>query len=148
MEDILLDEVYIYWLDRTMKSLKQQSQIILNNHGFNVTVDQWVILKKIHDVAGSSQVAIAESTYKNPASITRIIDSLVKKDLAERRPSPNDRRRYGIFLTEQGQKLYQAMLPVILELRKHARQDVTDEELMTLKQILDKIYNRSEYLVE
>ena len=147
MDDIKLEEVYAFWLDRTIKRMRQYSQMIFDKHGFKLTVDQWVILKRIADDEGCSQKEIAAKTYKDPASITRIIDALSKKGLVERRPQPNDRRRYDIFLTDKGQDLYHEMIDVVIELRKVPLKNISTEELQQLQSILNRMYNSFDELI-
>ena len=144
MKDIKLEEVYLFWLDRTIKRIRQHTLQVFEQKGFKLTIDQWVILKRIADDEGCSQKEIAEKTYKDPASITRIIDALSKKDLVERRPQPTDRRRYDMYLTKKGKELYSQMIDVVIELRKQPLKNVSETELQTFKTILDKMYNSFE----
>ena len=54
---------------------------------------------------GNSQQEIAEKTYRDKVSITKIIDNLEKHELVFRVVDENDRRVKRIFLTKKGKAL-------------------------------------------
>lgn len=147
MKDIKLEEVYVFWLDKTIKRIRQYTQQVFEQKGFKLTIDQWVILKRIADDEGCSQKEIAEKTYKDPASITRIIDALSKKGLVERRPQPTDRRRYDMYLTSEGNALYHQMIDSVIEIRKKPLENISESELQQLKSILDRMYDSFDELM-
>jgi len=84
---------------------------------------------------------LAEKTFKDAPTVTRIIDLLCKKELTERRSDPNDRRRFKIYLTPIGQAKIKQVLPVVLDLRKQGIKGLSREEYDTLIRILDTIFN-------
>lgn len=59
---------------------------------------------------GLPQQALADATYRDKPSTTRIIDNLEKEGMVKRIPSPTDRRSNLINLTSLGKELE---LPVI-----------------------------------
>ena len=135
-----LEEVIYFLLDRTIRRAKQFSQKEFAQRDFGVTVDQWVILKRISESNGVSQVDISESTYKDPAAITRIIDFLVKENLVERRMNEDDRRKFDVNLTSKGKTTVDKILPVVIEIRKAGLQGIEQKELENLKTTLNKIH--------
>lgn len=140
MKDPKLEEVYFYVIERTMRTAKQLSNKLFSANGFPITVDQWVILKRIHDDEGLSQAEISEHTFKDPAAITRIVDQLQKKGMAERVQDPNDRRRFNLILTTLGQKTYSEILPEVQRQRALGVEGISTEELEAMKLTLNKIY--------
>ena len=48
-------------------------------NGIDLTVDQWLVLKKISDADGLTQIELAEAVFKDRASIKRILDLLLAK---------------------------------------------------------------------
>ncbi len=135
-----LEEVIYFLLDRTIRRAKQYSQKEFVQRDFGLTVDQWVILKRISESNGVSQVEISESTYKDPAAITRIIDFLVKENLVERRMNAEDRRKFNVYLTPKGKTTVDKVLPIVVEIRKTGIRDIEQNELENLKNTLNKIY--------
>ena len=52
-----------------------------------------------------SQRELIERTGGDKSSMVRIVDELERRDLAERRPAPGDRRAYAVRLTPAGWEL-------------------------------------------
>ena len=134
-----LENVFFYILEKTIKSYRQFAQRNLNEINEDITIDQWLVLKTIDDNPNITQREIAESVFKDHASITRIIDLLVKKGFLERSFNPSDRRRYGLALTSLGKITQEQSIPVIVQNRKKALKGLSPEEIETLRNLLQKI---------
>jgi DNA-binding MarR family transcriptional regulator len=135
-----LDEVIYFLCERMMRRAREYSKTAFAAQGFDVSIDQWVILKRISEEQGISQVDLANATYKDPASVTRILDILEKKGLSERRVDENSRRAYKIYLTTEGGQLVDKMLPLVQSLRTKGVENLTAEEIETTKSVLKKMY--------
>ena len=135
-----LEEVIYFFIERTLKRLKQYSMMEFQKHGFELTIDQWIVLKRIGEYEGINQIDLAESTYKDPASITRILDALIKKGLVEKRTNENDRRRFDLLLTQAGKDLHDEMIEVVVELRKVGIEGMSQEEIKLLEGLLNRIF--------
>ena len=134
-----LSDVYFFWLERALKAFRSKKAQVFKELGVNVTSDQWMVIKRTHEEPGINQIELAQSIYKDPASITRIIDILVTRDLVERKKHPSDRRNYCIYLTADGEKLVERVLPVAIDMRKQGLANISEEEQLQLKNILDRI---------
>ena len=53
---------------------------------------------------------------------------------------PTDRRRYSIFLTKEGKKLQEKLLPTVLAMQEKAINALTKNDLETLQNLLNQIY--------
>ncbi|MGN6149547.1 MAG: MarR family winged helix-turn-helix transcriptional regulator, partial [Rhizomicrobium sp.] len=58
----------------------------------NVSVAEWVVLRLIHGDTTMPASAIAETTGMTRGAISKIIDKLEERGLAERKPLPEDGR--------------------------------------------------------
>src|SRR5687768_6069159 len=94
-----LNDVILFIIDQTSKIARQYSQNEFDLLKIDVTVEQWVLLKIIHENEGLSQTVLAEKSHRDPASITRTLDLLEKKRLILRQPIPENRRQYNLKLT-------------------------------------------------
>jgi DNA-binding MarR family transcriptional regulator len=79
----------------------------------DVTPEQWVVLLRLHQCQGQSQSELGERTVKDKTTVTRILDRLERKGLAERRRDPRDRRAQRIFLTPEGEATLTALMPMV-----------------------------------
>jgi DNA-binding MarR family transcriptional regulator len=141
--DVLLDVEHMtgFLIERSSKRMKQVCQQILKEKGFNITVDQWVLLQELNQNDGQGQIALANSTFKDAPTITRIIDLLCQKGYVERINNPDDRRRFKICLTESGHNLVADVGPHILDFRKKAYAGLNQTQLANLKQSLNHIFD-------
>lgn len=127
------------YLDRTIKVVKQHYLKVFKEQGLNISTEQWVIIDQLYRENGLSQTDIANGSYKNAPTVSRIIDLLVEKGYVERQRFKNDRRRYKIYLTQAGRELHEKLLPHVLELREQTWQGLGDDDWENLKRILGVI---------
>ena len=66
---------------------------------------QWIVLFRLREQEGLSQVDLADVLELQPISLVRLLDRLVEQGLVERRADPRDRRANRLFLTVAGRKL-------------------------------------------
>jgi MarR family transcriptional regulator for hemolysin len=66
---------------------------------------QWIVLFRLRQSEGLSQVDLADVLELQPISLVRLLDRLVEHGLLERRHDPKDRRANRLFLTAKGRKL-------------------------------------------
>ena len=141
MKDLNLDEVYFYLLERAVRQFRKYSQQLFDEQGITLSGEQWVVLKRISENEGINQREIAELTYKDPASVTRMLDLLEKQDLVSRQPVENNRRTYALFLTIEGKKLVKKITPIAVAARKKGLENIREKDAEKLKQVLNQIYD-------
>jgi DNA-binding MarR family transcriptional regulator len=66
---------------------------------------QWIVLFRLRQQEGLSQVDLADMLELQPISLVRLLDRLVEHGLLERRHDPKDRRANRLFLTARGRQL-------------------------------------------
>src|SRR5579863_7950681 len=96
-----LNDIIFYRLDKAIKTYRQFAQQELKAAGILITIDQWIVLKTISEKSGISQRVIAENVFKDEASVTRIIELLVKKGLLTRNFNSDDRRKIELVPNRQ-----------------------------------------------
>jgi DNA-binding MarR family transcriptional regulator len=73
--------------------------------GQGTTRAQWIVLYRLREQEGLSQVDLADVLELQPISLVRLLDRLVEHGLLERRHDPKDRRANRLFLTASGHQL-------------------------------------------
>jgi DNA-binding MarR family transcriptional regulator len=131
---------YSFLLDRTARKVKQYAQQQFKNGDFDVTVDQWLVLKHLSENELLSQTELANLVFKDHPTLTRIIDLLCKKGYVERIPHPQDRRSFQLHLTDSGTGKVAELRPKILEIREKAWENLTETDFEEFKRILNTIY--------
>ncbi|MDW3646952.1 MAG: MarR family transcriptional regulator [Bacteroidia bacterium] len=139
IDDKNLDDVYLFHLEKAYKLFKKYKKNFFKDEGVDLTSDQWIVLKRISDEEGISQKEIADKSFKEPASVTRILDILQGKGLIYRKEAKEDRRAYGLFLTDEGLTLVKKLIPKAKKARAFGVQGLSEEEVLNLNKYLKKI---------
>lgn len=126
-------------LDRTTRLLKQHYLKAFREEGIDISTEQWVILDRLHADGDCSQTDLANGTFKDAPTVSRIIDKLAKKKLVERNRFPNDRRRYQVRLTTLGQETHDRITPRVEQLRLKTWQGLSEEDYTRLQGLLRHI---------
>src|ERR1700742_614628 len=66
---------------------------------------QWIVLFRLREQEGLSQVDLADVLELQPISLVRLLDRLVEHGLVERRSDPRDRRGQRLVLAGGGGQL-------------------------------------------
>jgi DNA-binding MarR family transcriptional regulator len=140
LADKKLEDVVYFLAERMMRAARDKTKEVFKTQRFGVTIDQWLILKRIAETTAITQIDLAQTTFKDPAAVTRILDILERKGLAERHHKIGDRRSYEIQLSEKGKKLVEKMTPFVQELRKQGLKGLSETETEILKKALRKMY--------
>jgi len=135
---------YSFLLDRTAKRVKQYAQRKFKLEDFDITVDQWLIMKNLSENELLSQAELAQMVSKDQPTLTRIIDILTKKGLVERVPHPLDRRSFHLVLTEEGISKVKELKPKIATIREKAWENLGETDFDEFKRILNTIYTNLE----
>jgi DNA-binding MarR family transcriptional regulator len=131
---------YSFLLDRTARKVKQYAQQQFKQAGFDVTVDQWLVLKNLAENPQLSQTELANLVFKDHPTLTRIIDLLHKKGYVLRVQHPQDRRSFQLHLTEAGVEKVAELRPKVLEIREKAWENLTEVDFLEFKRVLNTIY--------
>lgn len=131
---------YSHILDRTARRVKQFAQAEFARNNFDLTVDQWIALRAIHENPFGNNKDLAERAGKDQPTFTRIVDLLIKKKLVVRVDHPTDRRSLTLALTELGSAKVIQIAPKVVDFRNQAWQNLTEEDFKHFTRILDTIY--------
>src|ERR1700760_4451879 len=92
---------------------------------------QWIVLFRLRQNEGLSQVDLAEVLELQPISLVRLLDRLVEHGLLERRHDPKDRRANRLFLTSKGKRLVDDLDSLRDAIPTDEFPDLSDEPLQT-----------------
>ena len=109
---------------------------------------QWIVLFRLRQQEGLSQVDLAEVLELQPISLVRLLDRLVEHGLLERRHDPKDRRTNRLFLTERGRQLVDDLDSLREAIATDVLEKVSEEaiktSLATLCELKDRIKELSD----
>lgn len=131
-----LEQIIFYTVDKAIKTYRQFAQRRLYEAGLDITIDQWLVVKALMEKPDISQLEIAGKVFKDAASVTRIIDLLVKKNYLQRTAHSSDRRRFALEVTAQGQELMKSVAKVVAQNRKIALNHISENQLEQTRKTL------------
>ncbi|WP_330984790.1 MULTISPECIES: MarR family transcriptional regulator [Enterobacterales] len=107
--------------------------------GSGITAPQFKVLINIYK-GNTSPAEICKSLQMDTGAMSRMVERMVKNDLIERHPNPQDKRQVILALTEKGQTLCntfqnEALTTILADLTAH----LTPEESRQLQGLLIKM---------
>jgi MarR family transcriptional regulator for hemolysin len=141
-------------LKRQLVAQLVESSRLLRNHiehrarTRGTTRAQWIVLFRLRQQEGLSQVDLADVLELQPISLVRLLDRLVEHGLLERRHDPKDRRANRLFLTASGRRLVDDLDglrdSIASELLRDVPTPAIETSLTTLREIKDRIKGLAE----
>jgi len=132
-----------YFIGKTVQSIKNLVFREFKAKNFNITPEQWAVMSYLHKEDGLYQKQIADFLYKDKPTVTRILDILEKRNLIIRISDEKDRRKFKIYLTQDGKDTVAQLIPIAKEIQFKIKENISQNEIETLKIILNKIYMNS-----
>jgi len=109
---------------------------------------QWIVLFRLREQEGLSQVDLADALELQPISLVRLLDRLVEHGLVERRSDPRDRRANRLFLTASGRQLADDLDSLRNAIATDVLQEVPTAALETSLKTLQDVKDRIKTLAE
>lgn len=129
-------------LRRSRDALWARMEHELQQAGEDINFSQYIVMKNVSQgVAQSTELARIAGI--NAGAMTRVIDSLVQRELVVRNAHPSDRRVWLIEFTKPGQKLWSTIDHCGQNVLKAAFRNISKAEQekfeRTLQQIIDNL---------
>lgn len=134
-----LENIIFYRIDKAIRSYRQYAQYQLKSKGFEMTVDQWIVMKCIIQHPEITQGEIAAKVFKDGASVTRIINLLVRHRYLSRKIMKTNRRRVSLDVTPRGIDILNAMEEVVVQNRAHALKGIDPSEIKLVEKVMQRI---------
>ncbi len=126
--------------------LKLTKNIIENEHNkylkpHSISNEQGLLLKVVYEMPGLSQTQIAKELHKDKTTITRMINTLIKKGKLMRKSSPKDKRMFEIYVTEKTKENVKKLTPIFQKQEEDLRSIIGSSDYNTTIKVLEKIKN-------
>ncbi len=135
--EICQTDTISHWLIQVTKAHRARAQEVLAESG--LYAGQEMILMSLWNENGQSLTQLSKDLCVQPATITKMVNRMVKAGFLERRPNPHDGRAKQIFLTEAAHKLRQETLVAWDQLEANTTAKLTATECRTLRALLIKV---------
>lgn len=104
-----------------------------------LTYEQWQILSRLYEADGQTQNQLALRVERDQASVSRLIDNMVKRGLVVRAPHATDRRTNLIYLTEKSHCLREQFEAMGLRTIAEASFSIDPKDLEVCLRVLDQV---------
>ena len=116
----------------------------LQEHGINITPEQYLVLDILWEKQSLSQQNIADIIQKDKNSVTKIIDSLEKKNLVQRVVDKKDRRINKIVMTDEAFALEKITTEVAVNFMNDVVKGIDKQELDGFVKVMRQLKNNLE----
>ena len=123
-----LDSSLAPWIGKTSKIVDYYLQDALQQHGFILTKEQFVVLKKLSAKDGLNQNELASLLYRDKSTMARLLAKMEEKGLVRREQSNKDKRINKIYITEKGKLTFEKTLPVVSRMINVLEHNITQTE--------------------
>ena len=137
MPNKLISETLGYLLAQTCKAHRGAAVKLLTELG--LYAGQETILGRLWQQDGLTQTELTGQLCVQAATVTKMLNRMVKAGLVERRGDPDDQRVSRVYLTERGRDLQQPVQDVWRQLDETAFASMTPEERMLFRRLLMQV---------
>ncbi|WP_422083462.1 MarR family winged helix-turn-helix transcriptional regulator [Ulvibacterium sp.] len=134
-----LDASLAPWIGKTSKIVDYYLQDALQQHGFILTKEQFVVLKKLNAKDGLNQNELASLLYRDKSTMARLLAKMEERGLVRREQSNKDKRINKIYITEKGKLTFDKTIPVVTRMINVLERNITQTEKEQIINILKKV---------
>ena len=129
-----LENYWPYWITVLADRISRRTSQIVKPHGLNLS--QWRVLAAIAEVPGRSSAEVVQVTPMDKGIVSRATKALLDRGLLRRKASQTDGRLSHLFLTPDGQRLYQDIRPQVQDIVLAAQTELKPGDQDHLSQLL------------
>ncbi len=129
-----------FLLERTTRLVKLNFHKSFKTLGIDMTPEQWVVMDSLYQKNNQSQKDLGDTSFKNAATISRILDVLEKKKWISRKTSKEDRRVFVISQTSKGKSIVEKVQGEVNRLRELGWNGLSQEDYKNFTRIIDQIF--------
>ncbi|RSD26637.1 MarR family winged helix-turn-helix transcriptional regulator [Mesobacillus subterraneus] len=115
---------------------------------YHITTEQWSVLRTLNESDEISQKELSIRSDKDQATLTKILDLLVKQQNVERIPNPIDRRSFLVKITPKGARVAEEVSPYLETVFEKITIGINEERLALYQEVLHSLEDNIERLLE
>ncbi len=133
-----------YLVGRASRALGMKLNRAFADHGYDITLDHWIIMNTSYCEGGKAQHEFVTITGRDKTAITRLIDDMETRNIVVRVPDQLDRRTKRVHLTHKGKELQMELLPIVWQVNQEAEKDIDQKDMKTCKKVLEELYQNAQ----
>lgn len=137
-------ETIFYSIESSIKAYRKFAQSNIRKIDRSLTIDQSLLIDKLMQNPHITQKELAKSIFKDVASVTRMIELLVKSGFIIRKTNPENRRQNILIATKKSKDIFKKLSSTVTKNRAEALKNISEKDLQKCKQTLNKILKNIE----
>jgi DNA-binding MarR family transcriptional regulator len=133
-----LEEFLPYRLSLASNAVSQVIARAYEEH-FGLKVHEWRVITVLAENGELTQQEIVGRTKMDKVTVSRAAQVLERRRLLRRVTNTEDGRSLRLSLTAEGQKLYDRVVPTVLELEAEVLKGLGEREIAELKDVLRRL---------
>jgi len=125
-------------LERTNLKINHLTVNYLSKH--NLTFNQFKVLEVLYHRGDLNIGSITKLTMGTPGNTTVVVKNLIRDEWITSIKDPNDNRASILTITQKGIEIIEQVFPNHAKNLTHSLEILSDEELDTLYDLLNKVY--------
>lgn len=130
------EAIPLHWVNRLGFLTRKKLNVSFGKAGHTVSPEEWAILLVLWQKGPQSPSALADVTFKDRTTVTRLLDAMVRKKLVTRTEDELDRRRSVVALSSRGSGLKTELVPIAQTLIGQALAGIPAEDIETTTRTL------------
>ena len=126
---------------RARMAFRRYIQRTLKEHEFGITFEMLQVISCLWRDQGIAQQTLAERIVKDKASLSNLLNNLERKGYISRKEDAADRRNKLVYLTPEGEALWQRLLPILDEVYTRAEEAMGLARIRNLTAELEEMHN-------
>lgn len=114
---------------------------------FGITRREWRVLSVLTEQEGVSSSVLAAHALLDRARTSRALTSLAAKKLITRQPRPSDRREVHVFLTDEGRRVYEQILPRVMVINRELVSGLSALQRQQLDGLVNALQTQAERML-
>jgi DNA-binding MarR family transcriptional regulator len=139
-EQIVLENALPFLLHGVYQRIRSVSYRAFNEHGLEITPEQWIVLARLWQRDARTVSELSESTLRDRPTMSRILDSMEKGGLVTRTADEKDARTRIVELTKEGRALRKKLVPVAKGLVAQLEAGIPEADLLTTRRTLRRMF--------
>ena len=139
MIPVSLSDNIIYQTARFAKRFSDQLSRAFKLNGFDITSEQFTVLTVLWYQDGIPQQQIAKTIERDKTTVSRVLSSMIRRDLIKREDAEADRREKHIYLTEKGKAIQKELIRLSGDLFFKTTDGIDDRDLQIALSVIHKL---------
>ena len=136
---MILNKQVGLFLNLVHNRFKQYVTVIFEEHGFNITPEQFLVMDTLWEEGILTQQQIADFLLKDKNSVVKLVDGLEERKLVRRVSNPKDRRQNLIEVTEYALSIKDAVTDAAMTAVDRIIKGISKDDMYKFIRVLSKM---------